>query len=130
LYDRIICNPPFFSASFKAPSKERTLARHDDSLSLDEFFQGCILLMEKSAGISLILPAEKEASAFDLSSQHRMHCHRLTRVKPAPGKPCKRVLLEFSFLPGECEENDLAIETGSRHVYTEEFKQLVADFYL
>ena len=129
-YDQIICNPPFFSASKKTQSKEKNLARHDDSLSLKEIFSGCTSLMKESSTLSLILPVDKEALTFDLIGEHKMHCKRLTRVIPAPGKPAKRILLEFSFIPGKWHEDHLTIETGTRHMYTDKYKNLVSEFYL
>jgi tRNA1Val (adenine37-N6)-methyltransferase len=129
-YEQIICNPPFFSASSKTQSKEKNLARHDDSLSLSDLFRGCVSLMKESTTISLILPVHREAQAFDLISEHQMHCKRLTRVMPAPGKAIIRVLLEFSFAPGKCIEENLTIETETRHMYTEKYKSLVDAFYL
>jgi tRNA1Val (adenine37-N6)-methyltransferase len=129
-YDLIICNPPFFSGSAKTPSKERNLARHDDSLSLEDFFKGSVSLMKKAAIISLILPIEKEAQAMDLITEHKLYCNRLTRVIPAPGKPTKRVLLECSYSPGKLIEEELTIETETRHQYSDRFKNLVDEFYL
>ncbi len=129
-YDLIICNPPFFSASAKTPSKEKNLARHDDSLSLGELFKGAVPLMKKTAIISLILPAEKEAQVLDLLKAHQMYCTRLTRVIPVPGKPAHRLLLEGSFIPGKCIEDELIIESGGRHLYSDKYKELTDDFYL
>jgi len=129
-YDLIICNPPFFSGSAKTPSKERNLARHDDSLSLEDIFRASLPLMKKTTIISLILPVEKEARALDLITGFKLYCNRLTRVKPAPGKPAKRVLLEFSYIPGETVEDDLTIETEIRHRYSDKFKNLIDEFYL
>jgi len=129
-YDLIICNPPFFSSSFKTQSKEKNLARHDDSLSLNDFFRDCLPLMKERAIISLILPVDKEAQVFELIREHQMFCRRLTRVIPAPGKSAKRLLLEFSLHPGICREDELTIETETRHLYTDEFKNLVDEFYL
>ena len=129
-YDLIICNPPFFSASAKTPSKERNLARHDDSLSLEDIFRGSVSLMKKTCIISLILPIQKEAQAMDLITEHNMYCNRLTRVIPAPGKPTKRILLEFSYIPGKAIEDELTIETETRHRYSDKFKNLVNEFYL
>lgn len=130
LYDLIICNPPFFSASYLTPSKEKNLARHDDSLSLGDLFKGSLALLKKKGLISLILPLQKEAQALDLSKEHQMYCNRRTRVIPAPGKPMHRVLLEFSFVPGKCSEDELTIETGKRHSYSDEYLKLTDDFYL
>ena len=129
-YDLIICNPPFFSASTKAPSKEKNLARHDDSLSLRDLFKGSVSLMKETNVISLILPVDKEAQAFDLILEHQMYCKRRTRVIPAPGKSTNRVLLEFSSVPGKCHEDDITIETGERHSYSDKYKSLTDSFYL
>ncbi len=129
-YDLIICNPPYFSASSKTPSKEKNLARHDDNLSLRDIFMGSVSLMKETAVISLILPVDKEEQAFDRTVEHQMHCRRLTRVHPVPGKPANRVLLEFSFTAGTCIEDDLTIETETRHRYTDKYKNLVDEFYL
>lgn len=129
-YDLIICNPPFFSGSAKTASKERNLARHDDSLSLEDIIKASLPLMKKTCIISLILPVEKEAQAIGLITGHKMYCNRLTRVIPAPGKSTKRVLLEFSYKPGKTIEDELTIETEIRHQYSDEFKKLVENFYL
>ena len=129
-YDLIICNPPFFSASTKAPSKEKNLARHDDSLSLKDIFNGSVSMMKEMTIISLILPVDKAEQASDLILEHQMHCKRRTRVIPAPGKSTNRVLLEFSFIPGKCHEDDLTIETGKRHRYSDKYKSLTDGFYL
>jgi tRNA1Val (adenine37-N6)-methyltransferase len=130
LYDLIICNPPFFSASTPAPSRAKNLARHDGSLGLEELFSGSVALMKQTGLLSLILPAQKETRALDLVREHQLFCHRRTRVRPSPGKAFHRVLLECSFLPGPCREDELAIETGKRHQYSGGYQKLTEDFYL
>ena len=130
LYDLIICNPPFFSASYLTPSKEKNLARHDDSLSLEDLFKASLLLLKSTGHINLILPVQKEVQALDRAREHQMHCTRRTRVFPTPGKPTHRVLLEFSVLPGVCEEDTLTIETGKRHSYSGKYLSLTNEFYL
>lgn len=129
-YDLIICNPPFFSGSYKTSSKELNLARHDDSLSLNDFFRASLSLMKKTTIISLILPVQKEKQALDLIRENKLHCKRITRVIPAPGKLAKRILLEVYSAPGESIEDELTIETGIRHAYSDKFKSLVDEFYL
>jgi tRNA1Val (adenine37-N6)-methyltransferase len=129
-YDLIICNPPFFSRSSKTPSRQKNLARHDESLNLEDFLKCSVSLMKEKAVISLILPYQKEAVAMDLVMEHQLHCNRLTRVIPAPGKPTHRVLMEFSHTPGNPIEEVLTIETEKRHVYSDQFKSLVKEFYL
>ena len=130
LYDVIVCNPPFFTGSFKTPSREKNLARHDDSLSLEELFKGSVMIMKKSTIISLILPVQKLQQAMELISEYKMHCNRITRVKPVEMKPAKRVLLEASYTYGERIEDELAIETDKRHEYSGKFQKLIEEFYL
>jgi tRNA1Val (adenine37-N6)-methyltransferase len=129
-YDLIICNPPFFSASAKTPSKERNLARHDDSLSLEDLFRCAVTLMKSTSMISLILPVDKETQAIDLISEYKLYCNRLTRVIPAPGRPIKRILMECSSISGKAIEENLTIETEKRHSYSDKYKSLVDKFYL
>jgi tRNA1Val (adenine37-N6)-methyltransferase len=129
-YDLIISNPPYFSDSTLTPSSELNLARHDQSLSLEDLFKGCLSLMKNTAKISLILPVQKEAQVLDLMAEHKLFYNRLTRVKPAPGKPAKRLLLECSNGDSKPVVDDLTIETGQRHVYSPKFRSLVNEFYL
>lgn len=129
-YDLVICNPPFFSGSSKTPSKERNLARHDDSLSLEDIFKGSVALMKKKSIISLVLPVYKQEQALDLAREYLMCCSRRTHVIPAPGKSIKRVLLEFSFIQGTCSEEEITIETDKRHIYSDRYKNLTDPFYL
>jgi len=129
-YDQIICNPPYFSGSLKTRSKEKNLARHDDSLSLEEFFKASVPLLKKTGIISLILPVDKESQGLKLGKEHQVYNNRLTRVIPKPGNTARRVLLEFSFSPESFRKKELTIETRTRHIYTDNFKSLVEKFYL
>jgi len=140
-YDLIICNPPFFSASYKTPSGPRNLARHDDSLNLEDLFSLSVQLMKKTGTFSLILPLQKESQTMELIKGHHMYPTRITRVRPAPGKAFKRFLIESSFVPGrtgvkqvpypsKVQEEELCIETGTRHCYSAAFNSLVDPFYL
>lgn len=129
-YDLIISNPPYFSASTPTPSKKLNLARHDDSLSLEDLFEASLKLLKNTGIISLILPVQKEEQVRDLMAGKKLSCRRLTRIKPAPGKPPKRLLIECSYIEGVPVVDELTIETGRRHVYSESFKNLVNEFYL
>lgn len=86
--------------------------------------------MKENAIISLVLPADKEAHALDLALTHKLYFRRITRVIPAPGLAVKRILLEIALSPGPCLEDELIIETGKRHQYSDEYKKLTGDFYL
>ncbi len=129
-YDLIVCNPPYFSSSLRAVSDERTLARHDDVLSLDELFEGVSVILNPKAYFALILPADLFSKANDLAKKHSMYLIRVLHVKPTPEKEEKRVCVEYGFKSCIPEEETIVIEEYGRHGYSKEYISLTKDFYL
>ncbi len=130
MYDLIICNPPYFSSSLRPEGKERSLARHDDTLSLEEMFEGAAALLLPNGKLSLIIPAELYERSREIATENAMFPIRLLHIKPTPDKEVKRVCLEYSFEESECKEETLIIEEGGRHLYSEAYTGLTKEFYL
>ena len=129
-YDLIISNPPFFIGSLKNPSPVKSMARHADSLSMNEIAEGAAQLLAPGGRLVLIYPC-REAEIFQrYALQHGLFCAKKLFVRPVPGKSHERTLMEFRRLATDCEENELTIEKGPRHHYTDEFKKLTEAFYL
>ncbi|EGK02997.1 tRNA1(Val) (adenine(37)-N6)-methyltransferase [Dysgonomonas gadei] len=128
-YDLIVSNPPFFIQSLKSPHKERTLARHTDSLSLEELLEISAVLLTSKGKLSIIYPSEHKETLFSLSKKLELYPSRITNVYPTPVSLPKRILIEFSKTELPLIENNLIIEK-ERHVYSDEFTELVQDFYL
>jgi len=129
-YDLIVTNPPFYENSLKASGKGRVLARHNDSLSMTEILAGSGILLKEYGILSLILPYVEGNIFIATASVYGLYCTRKTCVIPAPGKPVKRLLLEFSKTQANFTEDILVISSGTRHNYTEKFKLLTRDYYL
>lgn len=129
-YDGLVCNPPFFSNSIKPDCKTREMARHTDSLSFSDLVQGVARLLNPEGRLSVVLPIESEREFRVEASRVRLFPTRITRVKPNPSKPCKRVLMEFAFETELFSEEELTLETEQRHIYTPEFREMLKDFYL
>ncbi|MBI9065821.1 MAG: methyltransferase [Salinivirgaceae bacterium] len=129
-YDLIISNPPFFSNSLNTPKESRTLARHNDSLTANDLFKGVKKLLSENGSFWIIIPTlsfeeyKNEASLFDF------FCNNILWVKPTPEKAPKRVIAEFSKNNCKLIEKELIVESGGRHIYSEEYKALTKDFYL
>lgn len=128
-YDLIVSNPPYFSSSLHSPSDQRTLARHTDSLPMLDFMDASAHLLSLHGYLSLIFPHGEKDVLIELAARAGLFVTRVTHVYPMPHLPAKRVLLEFSLLEHEVEVQDLIIEK-ERHLYTDEFTELVKDFYL
>ena len=122
-FDLIVSNPPFFSASLKAPDAQRCTARHNDTLPPADLIQAARRLLSLSGRLSVIYPPE-EARSFVMEAESAgLYLSRLTRVISVAGQPPKRHLMEFSRTPAQPLFTDLVI--GSP-----EYRSLTVDFYL
>ena len=129
-YDLIICNPPFFSNSLKALGTERTLARHSDLLSSAILIESVLILLSDEGRFSIILPVQDGQILTMKLIEKGVHLNRQMNVIPVPGKPVKRLMLEFSKQVKNIKEETLIIESDGRHHYSNEYKNLTQDFYL
>lgn len=125
-YDLIVSNPPYFEQSLKSPDRNRTLARHTDSLSVRDLIGAGYILLTDKGRLSVIYPYSYKD---ELISQDKLFVNRITNVYPTPTSAPKRILVEYSRQRLPIEEDHLVIEK-ERHVYTDEFANLVKEFYL
>ena len=133
-FDHIICNPPFFIKSLQSPENQRTVARHSVCLTHEELLEKSKNLLCEKGKISLILPITESENAMAFTKKIGLFCSRQTIVFPKPNKRAKRILLEF-ILNKNIEnqsiiKNSLILETEKRGIYTQEYTELVKDFYL
>ncbi|MFT3752717.1 MAG: tRNA1(Val) (adenine(37)-N6)-methyltransferase [Paludibacter sp.] len=129
-FDLIVSNPPYFVNSLKAPTENRSLARHTETLTHWELIENASGLLNPDGRISLILPVNEGLQCIDFASENDLFCSKLTKVFPKPGKDVKRVLIEFTKVPTDKVEAELIIESEVRHHYSPEFTALAKDFYL
>jgi len=130
LYDHIICNPPYFVQSLKAPDKARTLARHDDELPLSDLANGIAKALNTNGKASIILPPNEMSALTQLMAERSLYVSRQLLIYPTPDKPIKRIITEFNRLQVQVQTDEMIIETDGRHGYSPEYKQLTQDFYL
>ena len=128
-YDLIISNPPFFSENYKTGNENRDQARFADALPLTELIEGASLLLSAKGHFDLIIPVSEEETAIETGKSHNLFPNKITRVKGTESSPIKRSLISFGFEEKETLIDEIVLEI-SRHNYTEDFKELVKDFYL
>ncbi|NLP58875.1 tRNA1(Val) (adenine(37)-N6)-methyltransferase [Lutibacter sp. B1] len=128
-YELIVSNPPFYTSTYKELSEERAMARHSQSLKYNELLEGTAKLISEKGSCAFIIPYTEETNFIDLAMQHKLYLNRITKVKGTVNSPIKRSLMQFSFSPNQLEESELTIEL-ERHNYTQEYIDLVKDFYL
>ncbi len=129
-FDSIVCNPPYFVNSLKAPDVQRSVARHTDTLPHRQLLQCVTSLLSEDGAFTCILPTEiadeflGEAAIIGLSTTRR------TDIKTTPTKQPKRTLLELKHgFPGKTIKETAVLQTaeGKRTAW---YQQLTSDFYL
>lgn len=128
-FDAILCNPPYFQNSLKCPDQQRAIARHTDALSLDELL-GCVRkLINDNGEFSVILPCIEGKELENLAFIHSLYTARRTYVHTTSESAPKRILLSFKKTQVPVVEKHLTIGRD-KSSYSEEFKNMVAEFYL
>lgn len=134
-YDLIISNPPFYSEDYKTPDESRDMARFNDALPFDELIESASQLLSDEGIFAVIIPRKEEDNFIKMASEVNLFPNRVCRVRGTETSRHggqaeeKRSMLEFSFEKISPKMENLTIET-SRHNYTEDYKNLVQDFYL
>ncbi len=129
-YDRIVSNPPYFHDSLKSPDQKRTVARHTDSLLLEDLVCGCHRLLTPTGRLCLVLPADQEEKLLAILAENGLHRVRQTYVVPIPHAQPKRILIEIAGKPTPDLSADYLTIELERHRYTPEYIALTRDFYL
>jgi tRNA1Val (adenine37-N6)-methyltransferase len=129
-FDIIISNPPYFRDSLRNPDPDKSAARHSASLTSIEILEGAKTLLNDSGSLQLILPYTEGTLFIAEASSFGLFCNRIIKIKPVPAGEIIRLILKFEKIKKPLYEKFLTIETGTRHSYTEEYKEITRDFYL
>jgi len=128
-YDLIVSNPPYFVDSLKSPDKNRSLARHNESLPLDILFKKSASLLSPQGKIALILPFDRWDGAHTIAVENQLFLCRKTLVSSLQNQPPKRVLSEYSFINQSPTETAFYIGK-TKQDYGDEYRALTEEFYL
>lgn len=125
LFDRIVSNPPFFNEAVVSPDSSRAMARHEGSLSLHSLLSRAAGMLAPEGRVALIAPMSRYSDVAYAASLARLSLVRMSRVFTArdPMRPPSRVLCEYSLGASSAKYDDI-------HMFSDEYRQLVAPFYL
>jgi tRNA1Val (adenine37-N6)-methyltransferase len=130
LFDVVISNPPYFRDSLKNPDEIKSATRHSDSLTSSEILEGAKNLLNYYGSLQLILPYTEGTLFIAEASQYGFFCTRIIKIRTVPSAEIKRLIMKFERVRKPPVEKFLTIETGQRHNYTEEYKEITREFYL
>lgn len=122
-FDSIVCNPPFFVDSLKAPDQQRSLARHADTLPFAELMRAAYRLLSDDGELSLVIPFDYRRRLDDEAFLCGFFPSRVCAVRTKSTKPVRRYLLAYRKRPCPCLHDELTIGDAR-------YQQLTRDFYL
>ena len=128
-YDFIVSNPPFYTESVKTENPSRDRARFEEALPFQHLLVCAAHLLSEKGIFATIIPKKELQNFLALAEQSQLFPKRICEVKGTPTAEAKRVLLEFSKYQQPSQIETLTIEL-QRHQYTEEYTDLVKEFYL
>lgn len=129
-YDLIVCNPPFFTGGTLSSAANRNNVRHTIKLSHSDLLRSVRRLLTPKGRFSVVLPLLEGLRFKEMAESAGLYCTKMTEVKGHIDKSVERLLLTFSKQTSICKVNQIGINKGSgRHEYTDDYIDLVQDFY-
>ncbi|MNV00038.1 tRNA1(Val) (adenine(37)-N6)-methyltransferase [compost metagenome] len=126
-FDAIISNPPFFENSFKNTDRQKTLARHSDSLTFEELLNSIANLLSPDGKAWIIIPFEASESFIRLANQNNLLPADFITIFGKPGK-YTRAVISLQKKQTEVKKSSLCIR-DEHGKYTPEYKVLTKDFH-
>lgn len=126
-FEVIVSNPPFFENSTKSTSLK--LARHTDSLSLNDFLKYAAPLLSPTGQIFLIYPSRYFTQLQEIGIQNGLFISRVTFFKDRPTADSKRILVTFS-KQKRTPVYTTQIVKGNHFGYSEQVYRWFTPFYL
>lgn len=128
-YDLIVSNPPFFQNSQLPPSPSRANARHNLTLSQDDFLQAVLPLLNTKGRLAIIL-SYPEGNQFRVKAEttYGLNTIRQLSLFSKKSKPQERWLFEFSRQAQPIKNEVLVIHEGDQ--WSDPYQELTRAFYL
>ena len=131
-YDLIVSNPPFFTEppKLEISNVSREKARFQEHLGFEELLQGVSVLLSEKGEFSVVLPFSEQEKFISIANKYQLYISEILNVRGQPTSPIKRTMLKFRRNETQnISTKELTIE-HSRHDYTQDYIDLVKDFYL
>lgn len=127
-FDLIVSNPPYFTNSLLSPNERRSNARHNSSLSLENFVLSSQRLANQNTRIALVLPLQESRKITYLYEAMGFALELRCDIYPKPDTEIKRVVSLFSQQTYKTIEKTLVIRENN--TYSAEYKSLTSAFLL
>lgn len=129
VYDRVICNPPFYSNSLSSRSPDRRIAWHDETLNLADVLDCVERTLKPDGKAHLLIPFQERARLDDLLNPSDLTVSACCATRPFSDRDPRRLMITLSFHPGSPVESDLVVYDAPQ-IFSAESKALLRPFFL
>ena len=131
-FDLIISNPPFYQNEIRSATDSKNVAHHSENLTLKELLVIIKDNLTATGSFFLLLPYKRNDEIKKLLRDHQLHVSKMIFVRQSIKHDYFRIMLKGKLNEHEnveTEFNEISIWDDSQQ-YTNEFKQLLKDYYL
>jgi tRNA1Val (adenine37-N6)-methyltransferase len=130
-YNLIVSNPPFYQNSLQSPDNQVNKALHATELSFEELIESVNRLLEDDGKFMLLLPYAEGLEFIKIAQRSGFFLYHQLNIQHDESKPIFRVILTFKKTQNADNQVDtLIIWKENGKVYSDEFRDLLKDFYL
>ena len=129
-FDAIVTNPPYFRQALQCPDKQRTIARHSDSLSYANLMSSAWRLLKDKGLFSLIIPDDCKSAILSEASLVGFFICKEIAIRTTINKHPKRHLIEFrKHIVNKQIKMDVLLMDSANH-RSQWYQNLTNDFYI
>ena len=130
-YDFIISNPPFFENDLPSGKEQEKLAKHSSQLTLLELIEVIDKQLSPHGSFGVLLPFHRSEYFISKSEEYNFHLLEKLSIRHNSNHEFTRAVMHF----GRHKENlvsfvEMSIHNNESDGYTEEFVDLLKDYYL
>lgn len=129
-YDFIISNPPFYEQQLKSSDHAINLARHSDSLTLEELLKAIDAHLSAEGRFGIILPTERAVQFENMAKEKGFCLIEKLEISHSPSHSPFRSILHLGRKENIREKNSTLIIRDKAGNYSTDFIQLMKDYYL
>ena len=128
-YGLIICNPPFYENQLKSVDAARNTAMHATTLSYKNLIISVKNNLAQGGSVAVLLPYYAILEFEEALLNHQLFIYEKCNVAHSPKHPFFRKMIIFSGVKKDLLEYSISIKNNN-NFYSEEFIQLLKDYYL
>ena len=129
-YDFIISNPPFYEQQLKSSDPAINLARHSDSLNLEELLKAIEARLSAEGCVGIILPTDRALQFENMAKEKGFCLIEKLEISHSPSHAPFRSILHLGRKENAPEKHSRLHIRDSAGNYSADFIELLKDYYL